>query len=71
MFSLTQPIKDPRALETRQRIYDACVNEGRASRLFGKRLTDCPRYVDNDMAISWRMGWRYKNEEMRKRRKHV
>jgi hypothetical protein len=33
------------------------TREGRAARAIGLTLHDCPPFVDDDMATSWRIGW--------------
>ena len=33
------------------------VAEGRCARAIGMRLEQCPPFVDNDMSVSWRIGW--------------
>ncbi len=44
--------------EARQKVWDACTRDGYAAFKTGARLKDCPPFVDPDMAVSWRMGWR-------------
>jgi len=54
--------------KVRQRVWDSCVREGRICHRIGRRLEDCPRFKDPDMAASWCMGWRYADEERRRNR---
>ncbi|WP_143198640.1 hypothetical protein [Bradyrhizobium sp. AS23.2] len=52
--------EDKGAIERRHRqVYSACILEGRVARAVRVPLKDCPPYVDEDMSISWRMGWRW------------
>ncbi|MCP3475088.1 hypothetical protein NLM33_32720 [Bradyrhizobium sp. CCGUVB1N3] len=48
-----------------RQVYSQCILEGRASRAVKVPLSECPPYVDEDMAICWRMGWRWEDEERR------
>ena len=38
-------------------VWHKVVNEGRAARFIGRKLHDCPPFVDENMAVSWRIGW--------------
>lgn len=64
------PVYDPEPEKTRQKVWDACTRHGYASRVCGMKMADCPPYVDDDMAISWRMGWRQADEERKVTKAH-
>jgi hypothetical protein len=66
MFKQTIDV-DPK--KTSQEVWDSCAREGRAARACGFQIKHCPPYRDQDMAVSWRMGWRQMDEEMKERRK--
>lgn len=40
-----------------------CVRDGRAARACGLLRSECPPFVDPDMAISWDNGWRWEDKE--------
>lgn len=64
-----EPIYDPRDPKKRdQEMYGKIVAEGRAARRAGLRIDKCPPYREEDWAISWRMGWRWEDEEIIARR---
>lgn len=41
---------------------DIAVKEGRTARACGIPKDRCPPFIDPDMAISWKMGWRWEDE---------
>ena len=36
--------------------------EGAAARKVGVPISKCPPFVDSDMAVDWKIGWRYEDE---------
>lgn len=54
----------PLATSLQKEVWASCRREGMAYRLFGKRLEECPRFIDADMEVSWRSGWREKDKEI-------
>lgn len=50
-----------------QETMDMCVTEGRTARSCRVRLDACPPFVDEDMAVSWRMGWHQRDAELKRR----
>ena len=46
---------------------DLLVRDGRTARRLGFSVDQCPPFRLDDMAISWRMGWRWEDEDIRKR----
>jgi hypothetical protein len=58
--------RERRAIE--QKVWDYCVMDGRNCRRIGIPLRDCPAFQNNDMTVSWRMGWRQQDEWMKERK---
>lgn len=50
-------------------MYDKLVAEGRAARRAHLAFIHCPSYREEDWVISWQMGWRYEDDDIRNRRK--
>lgn len=40
-----------------QRVRNSCIQEGRAAFAFGQMPSDHPPYTNEDMTVSWLMGW--------------
>lgn len=59
---MDQPIIPPTEEQVRK-VWDACIQEGRCARICGLGIEHCPPFVDEDMAVSWRMGWTREDEE--------
>ena len=57
-LSLQWPDPDPK--RTAKRTRDALIAEGRAAYRSG--VPECPPFKDADMAINWRLGWRWEQE---------
>lgn len=44
------------------------TEEGRGARRAGQPVTSCPLFKDRDLEISWKMGWRWEDEDIRNRK---
>jgi hypothetical protein len=64
---LDQPIYDPDPEQTFKRTMASCMREGCVARWIGQKIDACPPYRDEDMAISWRIGWRHVDMRMSRR----
>jgi hypothetical protein len=51
---------DPDPKRTAKCIRDTLIAEGRAAYRAG--VSECPPFKDADMAINWRLGWRWEQE---------
>jgi|SRR5215469_1454131 len=45
------------AAKAELKVMHSVTREGRTARAVGLGLDDCPPFIDNDMSISWRLGW--------------
>lgn len=56
----------PKEMETlRRETWALCTRDGRNARKCGLSLKHCPPFRDPDMAISWKMGWRYEDQDIK------
>lgn len=46
----------------REEVRDMNIKEGRVAYADGLPVTACPPFADEDMAVNWRMGWRWAKE---------
>jgi ribosome modulation factor len=53
-----------------RRVWSSCIKDGYAARAMGQPLSACPLYKIEDMAISWRSGWRRADEKIKERLKN-
>jgi hypothetical protein len=53
------------------RIRRECIRDGRASRALGIAIAACPPFCDPDMAIDWKNGWRWEDEERAAKRNQI
>lgn len=48
-----------------QEVYRIATEEGRSYRRAGFPISKCPNFRDNDLVISWKIGWRHEDERIR------
>ena len=61
-MTVDQPIVDWNQKQFRRKVQHSIVEEGRAAYRAGIPISGCPSFVDEDMAIDWRIGWRAERE---------
>ena len=57
-----QPIVEWDEKRFKRTVQHSVVEEGRAAYRAGIPLSGCPSFIDEDMAINWRIGWRAERE---------
>jgi ribosome modulation factor len=63
LIDLTKiPIYDPDPAATERRIWNLASEEGYAAYKAGVSIDKCPPFKNNDLAVSWKMGWRWAHE---------
>ncbi len=68
MIDLNSPIYDPDPERSEREIMEAIIAEGRAARRLGIPRDRCPPYRINDWCIYWGHGWRWEDEEIKRRK---
>ena len=59
-----QPIVEWKEKSFKRTVQHAIVEEGRAAYRAGIPIECCPAFIDEDMAIDWRTGWRAERDRM-------
>lgn len=61
-------IPSERPSEIERENWKAATEAGRTARLCDLPVTKCPPFKDNDLVLSWKMGWRHEDERIAARK---
>ena len=58
VMTIDQPIVEWDTKQFKRKVQHSIVEAGRAAYRAGIPISNCPSFVDEDMTIDWRIGWR-------------